>query len=162
MNLYNRNVIRTPSEGSPIIPPTPQPTISSPTFPHQYFGGRCDYSYMKIEATRRLITLFLSAFYKGKIVREEKMLNLIKLGYYWFRFYLCVHRVLLCLHHSSRISFIFRFYLPLYSPPLLSFFIHFTSEACQGISGSVKRFGSIGSSFHQVFILNLYSCDSSP
>ena len=59
------------SKGSPIIPPTPQPTISSPTFPHQCFGGRCDYSYTKLEATRRLITLFLSAFYKGKIVREE-------------------------------------------------------------------------------------------
>ena len=87
MNLYNRNIIRTPSEESPIIPPTPQPTISSPTFPHQYFGGWCDCSYTKIEATYRLITLLLFVFYKGKIVREEtRCCLLIKfwlLGYLW-------------------------------------------------------------------------------
>ena len=54
----------------------------------------------------------------------------------------------LCLHHPAfrkpLSDSIFLPFLPPFCPP----FIHYTSEACRGISGSVKRFGSIASSFH--------------
>ena len=54
----------------------------------------------------------------------------------------------LCLHHppfrKPLSDSIFLPFLPPFCPP----FIHFMSEACRGISGSVKQFGSIASSFH--------------
>ena len=74
--------------------------------------------------------------------------NQFRFGYYLGTITLRVHRSSMCLHHSPfrkpLSDSIFLPFLPPFCPP----FIHFTSEACRGISGSVKRFGSIASSFH--------------
>ena len=59
-------------------------------------------------------------------------------------------------HPSLRVLSLFPF------SPSSVVFLHFTSEACQGKSGSVKRFGSIASSFHlRYYPLLFYRVNSS-
>ena len=68
------------------------------------------------------------------------MLNLIKLGYFWFRFYLCVHRILLCLHRSSCISFISQVLSPSsILPPFFPLSRNFPSDASEDIPDQGRR-----------------------
>ena len=61
---------------------------------------------------RRVLSFLSSLFYKETNGRNNRQYFLIKFGY-MVRFIPVCSSYLLCHHHSSRISFIFRFYLPL-------------------------------------------------
>ena len=102
------------------------------------------------DATFR-ITITSSCYsYKTEIARGKQMLCCFMKSWlpFWFDLPFVFIVSSLCLHHppfrKPLSDSIFLPFLPPFCPP----FIHFTSEVCRGISGSVKRFGSIASSFH--------------
>ena len=102
---------------------------------------QCLYACNRRDAS--LHSHILSSLIKNRCKSKKMMLLFDRKIGYRFILSLCVHRILLCLHHSSRISFIFRFYLPFISPPFLSSFHHIMSNATAEISDSLNSSTSI-------------------